>query len=189
MKISRLGIIALFCGVLVAQAQDNNSPVGLTMKKIERLKTAYASQLAAAPQSFETTGYRPVQGGIEVLADTNNMFSDDPKPYLSLNLRVVKPYETGGEYNDQVTKVLRQNMMKIVRTLYSSLEPLATGDDIAGICLNLSWGPDDSKSDQVMVMLNKYAVKPFIEGGITLNEFIDGHTKLLHGNDLVTLHF
>ncbi len=189
MKISRLGIVALFCGVLVAQAQDNNSPVGLTLKKIERLKAAYTAELAAAPQLFEKSGYKPVQGGIDILADTVGVFSSNPRPYLNLDLRIEKPYETTGDYTDQVAKVLKQNTMKIVRTLSTSLGSLATGDDVAGICLNLSWGPDAASSDQVMVMLNKYSIRPFLDGKISLYEFIDGHTKLKHGNELVTLHF
>ncbi len=189
MKISRLGIVALFCGVLVAQAQDNNSPVGLTLKKVDRITTSYTSELAAAPGMFEQAGYKPVQGGIRVLADTTGMFSADPRPYLSVSLRIEKPYETTGEYADQVSKVLKQNTMKIVRTLNTSLGRLATGDDIAGICVNLAWGPDNSSSNQVMVMLNKYGIKPFLSGEMTLNEFIDGHSKLMHGGELVTLHF
>jgi hypothetical protein len=188
MKLSRLGILAILCFAFVAQAQDY-SPTDLVMKKIDRIKTSYAKDLAAAPQIFENAGYKVVPGGLDVVVGAKKMLSDDPQPYLSVRVQIVKPYETSGEYQEQVKKVLRQNMMKIVRTLTSTLGPLATGDDIAGICLDISWGPNESSANEVMVVVNKFAITPFLNGGITLNEFIDGHSKLMHGNELVTLQF
>ncbi len=189
MKGLRFIIPALACLVFSAQAQEDLSPMGQATRRADRIRTDYAAQLSAAAPQFETAGYVASKGQITVAVDSTRLFSDNPQPFLHLHLQIVQPSGTDGNYDNQAVKIVRQNMMKIVRVLNASLGDVATRDDIAGICFDLTWGPNDSAANQMTILVNKYGIGPFLSGRITLNDFIARYVKLKHGSELMSLKF
>ncbi len=179
-------LVMLFATYVSAQV---TTPEQSAQKTIQHLKTAYGKAIDATIQDLDKAGYKAVAGKIELAVDSRHLFTDAVEPYLITNIQIVRPYETSGDIPEQVKKVVRENMMKIVRTLNASLEGLATSDDIAGVCINLTWGPNDSSTNTATILVNKYTIEPFLEGKLSLREFVTEKSKVMLGDQNVKLQF
>ncbi len=176
--------------LLVACAYGQTTITNPSMnKKMEKLKTDYAKAISSTIEELKKNGYIAIDDKIGFDVDTKELFSDAGSLYLYVDVQVVKPYETSGEIPDQVKKVIRENLLKIIRILNANLDDLTTSNNISGVRINMTWGPNDSSTDIVTVLINKNSIKPFIEGEITLREFMNERARIIYADQQLKLQF